>query len=241
MRKLHRVLPAILAVFAPAAASAQALQCRAPERIVAPHPEGSSPREPRRVLPIGGYTLALIWAPEACHGRSETIDSAFACGPSNRFGFTLHGLWPDGEGREWPQYCAAAPLLPEALIRRHLCATPSAQLLQHEYAKHGTCTGLPPAAYFARSTALYGRLHYPDMRALAGRRDLTARQFAAAFARANPGLTADMVRLNVNRRGWLEEVWLCLDTRLSYRTCPVTQGGAPPTRRIRVQAPPSRH
>jgi ribonuclease T2 len=191
------------------------------------------------MLPIGGYTLALIWAPEACQNRSDTIDAAFACARGNRFGFTLHGLWPDGEGAIWPQYCAAAPRLPEALIRRHLCATPSAQLLQHEYAKHGTCTGLPPETYFARSTGLYGRLHFPDMRAIAGRRDLTARQFAAAFARVNPGLTAEMIRLNVNRRGWLEEVWLCLDTRLRYRTCPITQSGAPATARIRVQAPPT--
>jgi ribonuclease T2 len=240
MRAPHRLAVTILALALPAAVRAQALQCALPDSIASPHAEGPSQREPRRLLPIGGYTLALIWAPEACHNRSDNIDSAFACGRGNRFGFTLHGLWPDGEGRDWPQYCGAAPILSEPLIRRHLCATPSAQLLQHEYAKHGTCMGVPPAAYFARSTGLYARLRYPDMRALAGRRDLTARQFATAFARANPGLSADTIRLNVNRRGWLEEVWLCLDTRFASRACPVTQGAAVPNRHIRVQAPPGR-
>ena len=98
--------------------------------------------------------------------------------------------------------------------------------------------GIAPAAYFARSTGLYGRLRFPDMNALAARRDLTVRHFATAFARVNPGLSADMIRLNVNRRGWLEEVWLCLDTRFAYRTCPVAQGGASATRRIRIQPLP---
>lgn len=235
---LRRLALVLLALMSPSALAAQARQCRVPDQIAAPHPEGPSEREPRRILPIGGYTLALIWAPEACHGRSPNIDLAFACGGGNRFGFTLHGLWPDGEGRDWPQYCAPAPILPEAVIRRHLCVTPSAQLLQHEYAKHGTCMGIAPAAYFARSTGLYGRLRFPDMNALAARRDLTVRQFATAFARVNPGLSADMIRLNVNRRGWLEEVWLCLDTRFAYRTCPVAQGGASATRRIRIQPLP---
>jgi ribonuclease T2 len=235
----------LLAAFAflaalPAAVHSQALQCRPPQTIARPHAERPTAQEPRRLLPIGGYTLAIIWAPEGCRGRSPNLDRAFACGGGNRFGFTLHGLWPDGRGARWPQYCTAAPILPERLIRRHLCATPSAQLMQHEYAKHGTCTGLAPADYFARATALYRRLHYPNMAALATRRDLTAGDFAQAFARANRGMRADMMRLNVGRDGWLEEVWLCLDTQLGYRTCPATQGGADAARRIRVQAPMQR-
>jgi len=237
MRRPHRLVLVALALALPAAASAQARQCSVPARIAMPRPEGPTPREPRRTMPIASYTLALIWAPEACRSRSGNIDVGFACGGANRFGFVLHGLWPDGAGGSWPQYCRPAPVLPEALIRRYLCTTPSAQLLQHEYAKHGTCMGVPPAAYFARASRLQARLRYPDMRALAARRDLTARQFAAAFARANPGLRPDMIRLSVNRRGWLEEVWLCLDTRFAWRACPATQGGTPPARRIRIQPP----
>ena len=240
MRCSRRLILAALALALPAGAPAQALRCNVPARIAMPRAEGPTPRDPRRIMPIESYTLALIWAPEACRGGSQNIDAGFACGGGNRFGFVLHGLWPDGANGSWPQYCRPAPVLPETLIRRHLCTTPSAQLLQHEYSKHGTCMGVTPAAYFGQASRLYARLRYPDMRALAARRNLTARQFAAAFARANPGLTADMIRLNVNRRGWLEEVWICLDTRFAWRACPATQGGAAATRRIRLQPPMDR-
>lgn len=221
------------AFLTPALASAQAYQCAIPTRITPPHADLPTADQPRRVVPIGGYTLAITWAPQYCHEHARDAAARFQCGAGNRFGFTLHGLWPDGTGPQWPQYCAATRLLPPAVIRRHLCATPSAQLLQHEWAKHGTCMGGTPAAYFARSNALYGRLRYPDMDALSRRR-LTAGQFAAALARANPGLSADMMRITANKSGWLDEVWLCLDRRFRYQRCPSHQGGLAPSAPLRI-------
>ena len=93
--------------------------------------------------------------------------------------------------------------------------------------------GLTPERYFALANRLYGTIAAPDMRALSHRR-LTARDFAAAFARANPGISADMVRLNLDQRGWLEEVWLCLDTAFRPQRCPVTQGGAHGGERVMI-------
>src|SRR3546814_6768017 len=86
---------------------------------------------------IGGYTLAIKWAPQFCHDRAKQASAKFQCGSGNRFGFTLHGLWPDGKTKEWPQYCRPASLLPERVLSQHLCATPDLQLIQHEWAKHG--------------------------------------------------------------------------------------------------------
>jgi ribonuclease T2 len=97
-----------------------------------------------------------------------------------------------------------------------------------------------PVRYFGEEGRIYHSIRIPDMQTLAHRRGLMAGDFQAAFAAANPGMKPDMMRLNVNRRGWLEEVWLCLDTQLGYRTCPATQGGADAARRIRVQAPMQR-
>ncbi len=233
-----RIASLVLALVLPAVAQAQSYRCEAPATVPDVHPEGPSASEPARMLPTVSYTLAVSWAPQFCHGKAGDPAAVFECGGANRFGFTLHGLWPDGEGALWPQYCAAAVLLPRPLVRQHLCSTPSAQLLQHEYAKHGTCMGVPPADYFARSTGLYARLRYPDMAALAARRDLTAGAFAAAVAQANPGMSAEMMRLNVNRGGWLEEVWLCLDLNFRFRACPATQGGAAPETRIKIEPLP---
>ena len=175
---------ALAAAALPAAAHAQAYSCAVPGTIARPRPELPTSSEPKRVVPIGGYTLAIRWAPEYCHDNGRAPAARFECRSGNRFGFTLHGLWPDGVGKAWPQYCRATTLLPPAVIKAHLCANPSVQLTQHEWAKHGTCTSDTPAQFLARSRALYGRLRYPDMDALSRRRDLTVGQFAAAFAKA---------------------------------------------------------
>ncbi|RZF64183.1 ribonuclease T [Sphingomonas populi] len=221
--KLSYILP-LLALALPGVASAQALQCAIPAFVPAPRPELPSIKEPMRNLPIGSYTLALTWAPEYCQAHRRDAGAQIECGGGNRFGFTLHGLWPDGVGAEWPQYCQATPILPAALIKQHLCSTPSAQLLQHEWAKHGTCMPTTPAEYFKRSTGLYAKLRYPDMNALS-RRPLTAGDFAAAFAAANPGLPASAIRVTANRRGWLDELWLCLDKSFAYERCKPNSGG----------------
>jgi ribonuclease T2 len=112
------------------------------------------------------------------------------------------------------------------VIRANLCMTPSVQLLQHEYAKHGTCMGISPARYFADASRLYASVRYPDMDALSRRRGLTVGQFAVAFARANRGMTPQMVKVATTKGGWLEEVRVCMDTRYRYRTCPPRPGAA---------------
>ncbi|WP_293991924.1 ribonuclease T2 [Sphingomonas sp.] len=221
--KRFAAIVAVTAALVPGVATAQALVCSAPANPPRPVADLPSTDQPQRVLPIGGYTLAITWSPEFCRKGGFTPAARFQCGGGNRFGFTLHGLWPDGVGKDWPQYCAATPLLSPATVKGMMCATPSAQLIQHEWAKHGTCTGLLPAAYFAKSSALYGRLRYPDMDALS-RGPLTVGQFVAAFAAANPSVPANAVRVTANR-SWLDELWLCLDTRLNYTRCRTGTGG----------------
>ncbi|MEE2916186.1 MAG: ribonuclease T [Pseudomonadota bacterium] len=225
---------AAMALMLPGVAEAQTLSCAIPGTIPRPHPDLPTESQPARRLPIGSYTLAITWNPEFCRNRGDDAANRFQCGGTNRFGFTLHGLWPDGIGRDWPQYCRATPILSRQVIRRHLCSTPSAQLMQHEWAKHGTCmAGYPPDRYVARSTALYGRLRFPDMDALS-RQTLTAGALAEAIARANPGMTPDMMRITATRQGWLDEVWLCTDRRFRYARCPAHQGGLSPDAAVKI-------
>jgi len=230
--KSSRIALAVLALAVPAAAHAQALVCTPPASTARPHPDLPTPDQPRRVLPIGGYTLALTWAPEFCRG-ADRASARFECSSGNRFGFSLHGLWPDGIGKDWPQYCAATPILPQATIRRMMCSTPSAQLIQHEWAKHGTCTGLSSDAYFGRSTRLYSALRYPDMDRLS-RGPLTVGRFKAAFAAANSDVPASSIRVTTKRTGWLDELWLCLDRRLAYARCKAGTGGAADNVTLRI-------
>lgn len=223
---IARAIVTVAMLAAPAMAGAQTYRCTVPDAPMSVRPDLATDSQPQRLLPLGGYTLAITWAPQFCHDHAREPSSSFQCGSGNRFGFTLHGLWPDGVGKDWPQYCKSTTLLPRPVIRQHLCTTPSAQLLQHEWAKHGTCMpGMTPDSYFAKSSGLYAKLRYPDMDALSRRRVLTAGAFAAAMARANPGLSADMMRVTATRRGWLDEVWICLDKKFRYHRCPAHQGG----------------
>lgn len=233
MRRLGLGL-AVAALFGSAGAQAQALHCSLNGAVARPRADLASASQPARVVPIGGYTLAITWSPQYCRDHARDPGARFQCGSANRFGFTLHGLWPDGIGAEWPQYCRRTTLLPAKLIRGMMCTTPSAQLIQHEWAKHGTCmAGTSPAQYFARSRGLYAQLRFPDMAALS-RGPLTAGRFAAAMARANPGVDADMMRVTATRGGWLDEVWLCLDRRFRHARCAAHAGGAAPGSALKI-------
>lgn len=205
-----------LIVAFPAAAGAQAISCNVPSRI----PVTSAPGGAPRLLPVGGYTLALSWSPEYCRFRQQNSDDRLQCGsPKNRFGFILHGLWPEGRGDLWPQYCRRAPLVPEPVLRQTLCVMPSAALQQHEWAKHGVCAFRTPEAYFRAARGLYAAIRYPDMDALSRNPNLRVASFATAFAARNPALRPDMMRVGIDRKGWLEEVVLCLDIRFRPTAC----------------------
>ncbi|WP_174286827.1 ribonuclease T [Sphingomonas bacterium] len=227
---------ALLSLAWPAAGWAQVNDCMPPTAPVPVHPELPTAEQPARQEPIGGYTLALIWTPHFCRQAGNKPGADFECGnhAGGRFGFVLHGLWPDGMGATWPQYCTTTPLLPAHVIRGAMCTTPSAQLLQHEWAKHGTCmAGYDPARYFRLSTGLYAKLRFPDMDALAAA-PLSAGDLALAMAKANPGLRADGMRITTDRQGWLDEIWLCLDKTFAFVRCPAGHGGVSPGTSLRI-------
>jgi len=152
-------LALLLLAVVPAAAGAQAISCRVPDRLPASPPPGGQ----ARLLPIGGYTLALSWSPEYCRFRQQSSEDRFQCGdPTSRFGFVLHGLWPDGRGDLWPQYCRKGGAVPEPVLRETLCVMPSVELQQHEWAKHGVCAfrTVPPER-FTPPSAIPTWTHFP--------------------------------------------------------------------------------
>ena len=100
-----RLVTAAAALALPVAVQAQAYRCTAPVGVDRPRPDLPSDSQPQRQLPIGSYTLAITWAPQYCREHGSDASARFQCGSGNRFGFTLHGLWPDGVGKQWPQYC----------------------------------------------------------------------------------------------------------------------------------------
>jgi ribonuclease T2 len=200
---MRRIALAALGLAFPAMAMAEVPQCRVPPAVAAP--ALPAPDGPRRVLPIAGYTLALSWSPEYCRTRARDPRAAYQCGGKlGRFGFILHGLWPEATPGNWPQWCPASPLSAET-VRRNLCMTPSPQLIAHEWAKHGACMTSSADGYFQSGAELLRSLRFPDMRRLSRRPGLTAGDLRAAFA----SIPATAIRVKANARGWLEEVQVC--------------------------------
>ena len=225
---------ATLTLLTPAALHAQVQGCTIPDTLPTPHKEGPTEKEPKRIMPISGYTLAISWSPAFCTGAGN-FGGDFQCDSRNgNFGFTLHGLWPDGAGKSWPQYCRPASVLPKKILRQNICVTPSAQLLQHEWAKHGTCMTRRPEDYFNRSRAMYLKLGFPDMRALTKDGPVSVGELSSAFAAATPGLRSSMLRVT-GHAGYLSEVWICLDRQYRYTSCPMGSGGLPSHAKLRVR------
>ncbi len=72
----------------------------------------------------------------------------------------LHGLWPEYE-KGYPSDCSTARL-PENLKTRSSVCTPTRGLFDHEWGKHGTCSGLSPDNYLALSKSLKDSIRIPS-------------------------------------------------------------------------------
>lgn len=97
----------------------------------------------------------------------------------------------------------------------------SAGLAWYQWKKHGSCTGLTAADYFALSRKAYSRLSRPEVfRKLSKPVKLPAKVVEEAFLKANPGLTPDMLTVTC-RAGRIQEVRLCLARDLTPVPCGV--------------------
>ncbi|MFC3675219.1 ribonuclease T2 family protein [Ferrovibrio xuzhouensis] len=202
----------LLALFAALPAAAQP-SCRLPQQVpVQACDRHEAPRG--RSGDFDYYLLSFSWSPAFCAtaaGRRSPLQCR-----DNRFGWVLHGLWPQydasrGVTPSWPQYCSPVAPVPEAVLRRHLCATPDPRLLQCEWAKHGSCAGFgSAAAYFDAMAAAAARLRVPDPPA-EGRGSATA--MTAALVAANPGLQPAMLQV-LRRDGRIRKIRVCLDSGL---------------------------
>lgn len=217
----------------PGPALAQAYQCRAPQGPVGV--PAVTRDGPVRQVPITGYTLALSWSPEYCRLRQDRPADRRQCsGNSGRFGFVVHGLWPEGTGTAWPQWCPTPHRPSSREIAANLCMTPSTALLAHEWAKHGACMVRTPASYFRVTRILWNSLRWPDFDRIARADALTAGQIRKAFADANRYWEPEHVGLVINERGWLEEMRLCYGKDFMPARCDPRRFGPPDSMPVKI-------
>lgn len=213
---MRALLAAALAILAPAPALAQAWQCAIPGRIDPLPPV--RPDGPVRKVPIGGFTLAVSWSPEYCRGNRDPA-SIQCSGRNGRFGFVLHGLWPEAAFGPPPQWCSTFPRPQPETIRRNMCSTPVPRLIEHEWAKHGSCMATTPEAYWGIATHIWARFQWPDAMRLSLQPGLTVGQLREAVVLANPGLKREAVGVLVSDKGWLRELRICHNRQYRAAAC----------------------
>ena len=201
---LSRLLPALLAMVLLPCAPARAQQVKA------------APGQ------FDFYLLNLSWSPEFCHnvevlplserqGRRErrAQDAATECGTPH--GFVLHGMWPQNFSGTWPSNCSTAP--GPADYTPYLNDTPSLTLLQHEWTKHGTCSGLAADQFFATADHLFEAVKTPQLlQTVNTTLQLKPGDILGAFYQANPSFPQGSVALSCGRN-YLTAVEVCLSKK----------------------------
>ncbi|MDR9481291.1 MAG: ribonuclease T2 [Salibaculum sp.] len=164
------------------------------------------------------YVMALSWSPNWC-AREGAERGSPQCAPGAGFGWVLHGLWPQYE-RGWPDYCSTDhrnPSRADTAAQAGLFG--SAGAAWHQWDKHGVCSGLSAADYYALSAEAYDRVTRPQVfRELDDPVRLPATVVEEAFLRDNRGLSADGITVTC-RSGSIQEARICLTRDLAFRDC----------------------
>ena len=99
------------------------------------------------------YQLALTITPAFCELNAEKALCQMGNGKASTL--TLHGLWPERLiANKAPSYCKGPALDVAAAFDERLARWmpgPVSGLPQHQWKKHGSCSGLKPMRYFSES------------------------------------------------------------------------------------------
>jgi len=158
------------------------------------------------------YLLTLSWSPEHC---AEAKNDKLQCGGGKQYGFVVHGLWPQ-YNKGYPDSCSTTPAVPNAVVQEMLPIMPSEKLVQHEWEKHGTCSGETVGNYFGLIKNTFQTINIPDAFVNPSRPvNTSVADIRKAFLNSNPSL-----QMAVACKGkYLQEVRLCFDKQMHSTAC----------------------
>jgi ribonuclease T2 len=156
------------------------------------------------------YLFTLSWSPQFCatHSSSEC---------SSHPGFVVHGMWPQNNDGTFPENCsqAAGPSNPQ----QYLDLIPTVALIAHEWATHGTCSGLAPDAYFTAIRSAFQSMKIPAAFVTVSQQEtLAPSAIIGDFATANPSWPSGSIALSCGNNS-LTAVQVCLSKTLTAEAC----------------------
>jgi ribonuclease T2 len=184
----------------------------------------SHKKKPHASSDFSYYMLVLSYAPDFCaesHGNQDPRE----CGAGRHIGFVVHGLWPQGENSKGPENCGPASPVAQDIVQATLKYIPTEGLIQHEWAAHGTCSGLSAAEYFATvrkardSVTVPAGLDQPSQRL-----QISPGNLESQIASANASFPASAFRTSCYNDSDLKEIRVCLNKDLSPRACGPSAG-----------------
>jgi ribonuclease T2 len=187
-------------------------------------PAASRKKKSTSTADFSYYMLVLSYAPDFCAQPGGSKD-ARECGTGRHVGFVVHGLWPQGDSTRGPENCGSARPVAQDIVQTMLRYIPTESLIQHEWASHGTCSGMSAADYFAAVRKARDSVTVPaQLSQPAQQMQLAPADAESQFAAANPGFPKEAFRTSCYRDGELQEVRICLNKDLSPRPCTVSAG-----------------
>ncbi|MEO0403021.1 MAG: ribonuclease T2 [Pseudomonadota bacterium] len=164
------------------------------------------------------YVLSLSWSPNWCAYEGDARDSD-QCDARHDHGWIMHGLWPQFH-RGFPSYCNTFKRAPSRGMTADMAdIMGTSGLAWHQWKKHGVCTGLSAAAYYALSREAYGRVVRPPVfRKLDRDVRLPAAVVEEAFLKTNPDMEPDGITITC-RQGYIQEARICLSRALDPVPC----------------------
>ena len=147
------------------------------------------------------YLLSMSWSPDFCAGHSGEQE----CGGTRKYGFVVHGLWPQFE-RGFPGQCPGpgfdTPQVPASLLE----VMPSSSLQRHEWSRHGVCSGLRQEEYFQTVERAFRKVAIPEpYRQPIQKVEVAPRQVRENFEKANPSFPRGSFVLQCPRGRYLSD------------------------------------
>jgi ribonuclease T2 len=157
------------------------------------------------------YVLTLSWAPEFCHGHSDSPECQ-----SGHYGFIVHGLWPQFT-HGYPENCSDSPGLsnPSGMLD----IMPDERLIQHEWMTHGTCSGLSADEYFKLLRRAYTSIKIPaPLTAPSEGFSIAPSKLKEKFIEVNSRLSNENIAVSCGNN-YLTGVYVCLTKDLQPTSC----------------------